>query len=99
MGKRKKVPKDVETYVLVCCRRRCCICYGLYRDMGVKNGQIAHLDSNPANYATENLAFLCLEQHDQFDSQTSQGKGLSKDEVVYYRDELYEEVKKKEFWE
>lgn len=61
MGKRIKVPRDVETYVLVCSRRRCCICYGLYKDIGVKNGQIAHLDGNPANYTKDNLAFLCLE--------------------------------------
>lgn len=99
MGKRRKVPKDVEIDVLVRCRRRCCMCYGLYKEVGVRNGQIAHLDRDPSNSARENLVFLCFECHDLFDSKTSQGREFSKDEIVYYQDELYKAMQKKEFWE
>jgi hypothetical protein len=64
----------------------------LYRDLGVKRGQIAHLDQNPANSTAENLAFLCLEHHDQYDTRTSQSKGLTLREVKAYRTELYQAV-------
>jgi hypothetical protein len=56
--------------------------------MGIKRGQIAHLDRNAANPSFDNLVFLCLEHHDQFDSRTSQSKGLTPDEVRQYRQEL-----------
>jgi len=98
MVKRRKVPKDVETIVLVRSRRRCCLCYGLYHEMGVTSGQIVHLDGDASNSKEDNLAFLCLEHHNQFDSQTSQGKGFTKDEVVYYRDQLYKAVEEMDFW-
>jgi len=51
---------------------------------------MAHLDQNPANSAAENLVFLCLEHHDQYDSRTSQSKGLTPQEVKSYRAELYQ---------
>jgi hypothetical protein len=89
MTKRKKVPSENETEVLTRSRRRCCICYGLSRDNAVKQGQVAHLDQDPSNTSEENLAFLCLEHHDQYDSRTSQSKGLQISEVKAYRTELY----------
>lgn len=85
---RKPVPKDVLTDVLVSSRRRCCICFGLDRDTHLKNGQIAHLDGNRDNNREGNLAFLCLDHHDDYDSRTSQRKGLTIEEVKRYRDEL-----------
>ena len=42
------------------CARRCCLCFWLKGDFAEKEGQIAHLDHNPANGAEENLVFLCL---------------------------------------
>lgn len=56
----------------------------------MKQGQIAHLDHNPANSTAENLAFLCLEHHDQYDTRASQSKGLTFQEVSAYRSELYQ---------
>jgi hypothetical protein len=70
------------------CRRRCCVCFGLNADRREKKGQVAHLDGDPSNNSLDNLAFLCLEHHDQYDSRTSQSKGLTIDEVKKYRDEL-----------
>lgn len=70
-------------------RRRCCICFGLERDDSRKRGQIAHLDEDPANNDFDNLAYLCLDHHDEYDGSTSQSKSLSLQEVKVYLKELY----------
>ena len=51
---------------------------------------MAHIDGDSSNSAIDNLVFLCLEHHDEFDSRTSQSKGLTPGEVARYRSELYE---------
>ena len=89
MGNRKGIPPKVVAEVITASRRRCCVCLALRRDEAEKKGQIAHLDHDPSNNAPENLAFLCLEHHDQYDSRTSQSKGLMIEEVKRYRDELF----------
>jgi hypothetical protein len=89
---RKKIPADIETSILVKCRRRCCICYGLNRDNRVKQGQIAHLDHNRENNSEDNLSFLCLDHHDQYDSKTSQSKKITRFEVKRFRDELHQHI-------
>jgi hypothetical protein len=78
-----------ETEILKRSGRRCCLCFGLHRDMEVKQGQIAHIDRNPANSAVSNLVFLCLKHHDQYDTRTSQSKGWTEDEVISYQEELH----------
>lgn len=88
MAKRKKLPSQTVADVITRCRRRCCICFGLDRDESEKRGQIAHLDHDASNNLPDNLAFLCLHHHDDYDSQRSQSKGLSIDEVKHYRAEL-----------
>jgi hypothetical protein len=85
---RKAVPQETQVEVLAACRRRCAICFGLNRDTSIKRGQIAHLDRDAANPSFDNLVFLCLAHHDQFDSKTSQSKGLTSDEVRRFRQEL-----------
>ena len=87
---RKIVSERAQAELLTLCRRRCCICFGLDRDVTVKTGQIAHLDRNAANSDLDNLAFLCLPHHDQYDSRARQSKGFKIDEVKAYRRELYE---------
>ena len=69
-------------------RRRCCVCFGLHRDDGVKKGQIGHLDGDPNNNEPDNLAWLCFDHHDEYDSRTSQSKGLTRAELQSYRTEL-----------
>ncbi len=88
MSKRLTIPASLQADVVVECRRRCCVCYGLYRDELQKRGQIAHLDHDPKNNRRENLAWLCLEHHDEFDGKTSQSKGFTIQEVKRYRNEL-----------
>jgi hypothetical protein len=89
MARRKRVADAIQAEVLVKSRRRCCVCYGLKRDLKIKQGQIAHLDQNSANNIESNLAFLCFDHHDQFDSTTSQSKNLTAKEVITYKRELY----------
>lgn len=85
---RKPIPQAVQETVLAGCRRRCAICFGLDRDTGIKQGQIAHLDQDAGNPSVDNLVFLCLQHHDQLDSRTSQSKGLTAAEVRSFRSEL-----------
>ncbi len=86
---RRAIPREIETEVLTLCRRRCCVCFGLENDMALKHGQMAHLDGRPDNNRVDNLAFLCLDHHDQYDSRTSQSKGLTEAEVKTYQGELH----------
>lgn len=91
---RKHIPIDVEIELLSKSRRRCCVCFGLHGDFDPKPGQFAHLDKTRKNSTLTNLAWLCLEHHDQYDSVTSQTKGLKPHEVKLYRDELYSAIQK-----
>jgi len=89
MAKRRPpIPTKVQTELLTQCRRRCCLCFGLKADIEVKEGQIAHLDRNPSNNRLENLAWLCLHHHDQYDSIRRQTKRLTLEEVKLYREQL-----------
>lgn len=81
-----------ETAIVTKSRRRCAICFGLHGDRSKKRGQIAHLDRNRTNNVEDNLAFLCLDHHDEYDSKTSQSKGLTEQEVKVYRGQLYQEA-------
>lgn len=91
---RKPIPQSTETAVLLQCRRRCCICFGLDRDARLKAGQIAHLDRDSSNPSEDNLAFLCFDHHDEYDSRSSQRKNLSLGEVKEFRRELRQTINK-----
>lgn len=91
---RAKIPIDVEAELLIRSGRRCCLCYGLGSDFEVKAGQIAHIDRDPSNNEIDNLSFLCLAHHDQYDSRTSQSKGFKPFELVEYRRRLHEKVER-----
>ncbi len=82
---RKAITKGTETEVLLLSRRRCCVCYRLNRDINIKPGQIAHLDGNQNNSTFDNLAYLCLPHHDQYDSSTSQSKNFTITEVKRFK--------------
>src|SRR5690242_12780648 len=77
MANRKKIPPAIVADITTESRRRCCICFGLKQDSTEKKGQIAHLDHDPSNNAPDNLAFLCFDHHDQYDTPPSQAKGLT----------------------
>jgi hypothetical protein len=61
-------------------------------DLGQKKGQIAHLDHNPENNGQENLVFLCLDHHSEYDSTTSQHKNYTIHEVKAARQRLYQAI-------
>lgn len=90
---RKTIPSDTEAQLLHLSRRRCCLCFGLLGEFGVKKGQLAHLDHDPSNNNIDNLAFLCLEHHDEYDTTPSQSKGLKRKEVIIHRESLYAAVR------
>lgn len=91
-NRRPKIPQDIETSLLSKSRRRCCLCFALNQDFTEKKGQIAHLDHNPANNALENLAWLCFNHHDAYDSTTRQSKNYTIGEAKAYRSQLYEVI-------
>jgi len=88
MAMRVTIPPEVIADVLVTSRRRCCVCFGLSNDAEEKKGQVAHIDRDASNSARDNLVFLCFDHHDQYDSRTSQSKGLTVEEVRRYRAQL-----------
>jgi len=51
------------------------------------------LDGNSANNVEDNLAFLCFDHHDQYDSTTRQSKNFTREEVKRFRFELHEAVR------
>src|SRR5579872_921907 len=89
---RKRTPTGIETAVLLSSARRCTLCFHLRCDLNEKVGQIAHLDQDPSNCAEDNLAFMCLEHHSVFDSDTSQHKNYTIQEVKAARRKLYDAV-------
>jgi hypothetical protein len=89
MSNRPPISQATQTELFEKCGRRCAICVALEGDKTIKGGQIAHLDHDPTNHILENLCFLCLPHHDQYDSRTSQTKGLTEHEVRSYRNKLY----------
>jgi hypothetical protein len=86
---RKKIPPGTELRILTLSKRRCALCFGLYGDIGVRPGQIAHVNRDRTNNLEDNLAFLCLPHHDEYDTKRSQSKRFTSDELRAYRAELY----------
>lgn len=86
---RKAIPLETQTGVLTLSGRRCAFCFGLDKDESEKAGQIAHVDRDSSNNHIQNLAFLCLEHHDKYDTRTSQSKGYTEGELLSYREALY----------
>jgi hypothetical protein len=91
-NRRATIPEKIQTELLRLSRRRCCLCFGLKRDIEQKDGQIAHLDRNSRNNVLENLVWLCLPHHDEYDTVRRQTKRLTTGEVTSYRDELYQKL-------
>lgn len=89
MTKRRTPLKSIQKDILIASRRRCCLCVFLNHRDEVRKGQIAHLNHDPTDSGFENLVWLCLEHHDDYDGKSNQSKGLTIDEVREYRDRLY----------
>ena len=83
---RPKIPTEVETAVLTETRRRCCLCVYLDGDRSRQEVQIAHIDRDRSNNKPANLVALCLRHHNDYDTIRSQSKGITKHELIAYRD-------------
>jgi hypothetical protein len=95
MAARKRPTVDVETRVLVLSKRRCCLCYCWEEHKGRRRGQIAHINRKRNDSRFDNLVWLCAEHHDEYDSRTSQSKGITSGELREYRNRLYKEINSK----
>lgn len=95
MANRPTIPQKTKEAVLTKCKRRCCLCFGLNGDTKIKKGQIAHVDGERDNNREGNLAFLCLDHHNEYDSSTSQTIGIKDFEVKRYRRELHKFIKRR----
>src|SRR5215831_9722184 len=89
MNARRHIPEHIQHRVLDRSRRRCALCVHFDNDWRQKEGQIAHLDRDPTNFAEANLAFLCLPHHDDYDTKRRQTKNLTIREAKTARDRLY----------
>jgi len=89
---RKPVPDDIQQRVLDRSRRRCALCIHFNNDWQGKDRQIAHLHRDPSNFAADNLVFLCLPHHDEYDTMRRQTKNLTIGEAKTARDRLYKYI-------
>jgi len=89
MSRKKILPKTQDS-VLKNCRRRCSLCFYFNFDTDIKDGQIAHIDRNNSNNKEENLTYLCLSHHDQYDCKPSQSKRITESELIEAKAKLEE---------
>jgi hypothetical protein len=92
---RRRPTAGVETAVLVASHRKCCLCFYWDQHKGRRKGQIAHVNGKAYDSRFENLVWLCIEHHDEYDSRTSQSKGITAGELREFRDRLYKELNSK----
>lgn len=79
---RVPVSAELAAEIMFCSDRTCCAC----NERG-KAVQIHHIDDDPANNSTDNLAVLCLECHNDTQVKGGFGRTLSKELVTTYRDQ------------
>lgn len=84
--------ESADAIVLIASRRRCCLCFALANDATRKMGQLAHIDRDRTKSTAANLAFLCLDHHEEYDSKPSTTKRLTPRELLKYKSELEEAV-------
>jgi hypothetical protein len=92
MNARTHIPEHILHRVLDRSRRRCALCVHFDNEWLRKEGQIAHLDRDRSNFAEDNLAFLCLPHHDDYDTKRQQTKNLTIPEAKTARDRLYASI-------
>ena len=85
---RTPVPPEISAEILFTQNHTCCVC----REPG-KAVQLHHIDENPTNHSPENLAVLCLEDHERTQSRGGFAKKLLAPEITRYRDDWIERVK------
>lgn len=79
---RDPIPKDMAARVLFLADRTCCVCRSRGRAV-----QIHHIDDNPANNDSKNLAVLCFECHRETQITGGFDRKLDAEQVLLYRDD------------
>jgi hypothetical protein len=87
---RVPVPDQISVEVLFLHDHTCCIC----REKG-KAVQIHHIDEDPSNNVPENLAVLCLQDHDDTQIIGGFSRKLNPSLVEQYRNDWLERIKKR----
>src|SRR5262249_21288075 len=83
--RRTKVPDSVVARVMFASDLRCCVCYA-------KGHQLHHLDGDPNNHEYDNLAYLCLDHHDEATRTGGLSRKLSSATIVTFRADWYTKV-------
>lgn len=79
---RTNIPVDLAAEVMFASDSTCCVC----RERG-KALQLHHVDEDPSNNISQNLALLCLECHNDTQLRGGFGRSLNAALVIRYRDE------------
>jgi hypothetical protein len=87
---RTSVPRAIATDIQFRSDRTCCVC----QERG-KPTQIHHIDEDPRNNASTNLALLCLHCHDETQVKGGFGRKLDAGQVAQYRDDWVARVQKR----
>jgi hypothetical protein len=65
------------------------MCFVLQKDSEPKQGQLAHIDRDPANNEEGNAAYLCQEHHNLYDATFLQTKAFLPGELMEYQRTLW----------
>jgi hypothetical protein len=85
---RTPIPQDISAEVMFQHDSTCCVC----RNRGL-SVQIHHIDEDPTNHAIQNLAVLCLEDHDQTQTKGGFAKRLKAADIIRHRDDWVQRVR------
>ncbi|HEY7349573.1 MAG TPA: HNH endonuclease signature motif containing protein [Ktedonobacterales bacterium] len=88
--KRVPIPEDLSDEILYLSDRTCCKCH-----IPKKPIQLHHIDEDPSNNNSQNLAVLCLECHDETQASGGFGRKLTAGQVRLYRDAWLQEVRER----
>lgn len=90
----RPVPTCPLADTLIDSRQCCCLCFGLYKDVGRKAGRIMYLDHNLNNNSIENLAFLCRHHYAEYGYSDNPSKTILAHDVTRHRSMLLEYLAK-----
>ncbi len=91
---RIEIPAEIAAQLLFASDRTCCVCRVPRRPI-----QIHHIDDNPSNCSTENLAVLCFDCHRDTQVRGGFDRKLDASQIVIYRSDWLERVAAKRDWE
>lgn len=84
---RVPIPSEISSQVLFSHDHTCCVC----NEKG-KPVQIHHINEDPSNNEINNLAVLCLDDHERTQLKGGFGRKLNAPEVILYRDDWVRRV-------